>query len=84
MLRLYSAHMPDKSLSVVAGIYQNNPAVPHNDRIHSLQECLSPGLSPLALGFKVIVSLSRNSILCFSMTRDLSDQIIAIISCIAT
>ena len=45
--------MPDKSLSVVAGIYQNNPAVPHNDRIHPLQECLSPGLLPKTLGFKV-------------------------------
>jgi hypothetical protein len=46
--------MPDKSLSVVAGIYQCNPAVPHNDCIHLLQECLSSGLSPLALGFKVL------------------------------
>ena len=44
--RLCSAHMPDKSLSVVAGIYQCNPAIPHNDRIHPLQECLSPDLSP--------------------------------------
>ena len=46
--------MPDKSLSVVAGIYQNNPAIPHNDRIHLLQEHLSPGLSPQTLGFKVL------------------------------
>ena len=53
-LRLCSAHMPDKSLSVVAGIYQCNPAIPHNDRIHPLQECLSPGLSPKTLGFKVL------------------------------
>jgi hypothetical protein len=52
--RLCSAHMPDKSLSVVAGIYQNNPAVPHNDCIHPLQVCLSPGLSPQTLGFKVL------------------------------
>jgi hypothetical protein len=51
--RLCSAHMPDKSLSVVAGIYQCNPAIPHNDYIHLLQECLSPGLSPQTLGFKV-------------------------------
>ena len=36
--------MPDKSLSVVAGIYQCNPAISRNDRIHPLQECLSPGL----------------------------------------
>ena len=46
--------MPDKSLSVVAGIYQCNPAVPHNDRIHPLQECLSSGLFPKTLGFKVL------------------------------
>jgi hypothetical protein len=46
--------MPDKSLSVVAGIYQNNPAIPHNDYIHLLQECLSSGLSPKTLGFKVL------------------------------
>jgi hypothetical protein len=46
--------MPDKSLSVVAGIYQCNPAISHNDCIHPLQECLSPGLSPQALGFKVL------------------------------
>jgi hypothetical protein len=46
--------MPDKSLSVVAGIYQNNPAIPHNDCIHLLQECLSPGLSPKTLGCKVV------------------------------
>ena len=52
--RLCSTHMPDKSLSVVAGIYQNNPAIPHNDCIHLLQECLSPGLSPQTLGFKVL------------------------------
>ncbi|RRF99245.1 MAG: hypothetical protein DUD39_05435 [Coriobacteriaceae bacterium] len=55
--RLRTAHMPDKSLSVVAAvvadIYQCNPAIPHNDRIHPLQECLSPGLSPKTLGFKV-------------------------------
>ena len=44
MLRLCSAHMPDKSLSVVAGIYQCNPAIPHNDCIHPLQEWLLPGL----------------------------------------
>ena len=42
--RLCTAHMPDKSLSVVAGIYQCNPAIPHNDCIHPLQECLPPGL----------------------------------------
>ena len=46
--------MPDKSLSVVAGIYQNNPAIPHNDYIHLLQECLSLGLSPFTLEFKVL------------------------------
>ena len=46
--------MPDKSMLVVAGIYQNNPAVPHNDCIHSLQVCLSSGLSPQTLGFKVL------------------------------
>ena len=46
--------MPDKSLSVVAGIYQCNPAIPHNDCIHLLQECLSSGLSPKTLGFKVL------------------------------
>ena len=46
--------MPDKSLSVVAGIYQCNPAIPHNDCIHLLQVCLSPGLSPQTLGFKVL------------------------------
>jgi len=46
--------MPDKSLSVVAGIYQNNPAIPHNDYIHLLQECLSPGLSPFTLGCKAL------------------------------
>jgi hypothetical protein len=46
--------MPDKSMSVVAGIYQNNPAIPHNDCIHPLQVCLSPGLSPQILGFKVL------------------------------
>ena len=46
--------MPDKSLSVVAGIYQNNPVIPHNDRIHPLPECLSSGLSPQTLGFKVL------------------------------
>ena len=39
---------------MVAGIYQNNPAIPHNDRIHPLQECLPPGLSPFTLGFKVL------------------------------
>ena len=39
---------------MVAGIYQNNPAIPHNDRIHPLQECLSPGLLPKTLGFKVL------------------------------
>jgi len=39
---------------VVAGIYQCNPAVPHNDYIHPLQECLLPGLSPQTLGFKVL------------------------------
>ena len=39
---------------MVAGIYQNNPAIPHNDRIHPLQECLSPSLSPQTLGFKVL------------------------------
>ena len=54
MLRLYSAHMPDKSLSVVAGFHQCNPAIPHNDRIHPLQECLPPSLSPFTLGFKVL------------------------------
>jgi hypothetical protein len=41
---------------VVAGIYQCNPAIPHNDRIHLLQVCLSPGLSPLTLGFKVLTA----------------------------
>ena len=46
--------MPDKSLSVVAGIYQNNPAIPHNDCIHPLQECLPPSLFPFTLGFKVL------------------------------
>ena len=46
--------MPDKSLSVVAGIYQNNPAIPHNDCIHLLQECLPPGLLPQTLEFKVL------------------------------
>jgi len=46
--------MPDKSLSVVAGFYQCNPAIPHNDRIHPLQECLPSGLSPQTLGFKVL------------------------------
>ena len=46
--------MPDKSMSVVAGIYQNNPAIPHNDCIHPLQECLSSSLSPQALEFKVL------------------------------
>ena len=46
--------MPDKSLSVVAGIYQCNPAIPHNDYIHPLQVCLLPDLSPLTLGFKVL------------------------------
>ena len=54
MLRLCSAHMPDKSLSVVAGIYQCNPAIPHNDCIHPLQECLPPSLFPKTLGFKVL------------------------------
>ena len=39
---------------MVAGIYQNNPAIPHNDRIHPLQECLPPGLSPQTLGFKAL------------------------------
>jgi len=38
--------MPDKSLSVVAGFYQCNPAIPYNDRIHPLQEHLSLGLFP--------------------------------------
>ena len=38
---------------MVAGIYQCNPAIPHNDRIHPLQECLPSGLSPFTLGFKV-------------------------------
>jgi hypothetical protein len=46
--------MPDRSLSVVAGFYQCNPAILHNDCIHPLQECLSPGLLPLTLGFKVL------------------------------
>ena len=46
--------MPDKSLSVVAGIYPCNPAVPHNDYIHLLQVCLSSGLFPKTLGFKVL------------------------------
>jgi hypothetical protein len=45
--------MPATRLRMVAGIYQCNPAVPHNDRIHLLQECLSSGLSPQTLGFKV-------------------------------
>ena len=53
-LCLCSAHMPDKSLSVVAGIYQCNPAIPWHDRIHPLQECLSPSLLPKTLGFKVL------------------------------
>ena len=53
-LCLCTAHIPDKSLSVVAGIYQNNPAIPWHDRIHPLQECLPPGLSPQTLGFKVL------------------------------
>ena len=39
---------------MVAGIYQNNPAISHNDCIYPLQECLSPGLSPKTLGFKVL------------------------------
>ncbi|RRF99306.1 MAG: hypothetical protein DUD39_05070 [Coriobacteriaceae bacterium] len=39
---------------MVAGIYQNNPAIPWHDCIHLLQECLSPGLSPKTLGFKVL------------------------------
>jgi len=39
---------------VVACIYQCNPAIPHNDCIHLLQECLPPGLLPLTLGFKVL------------------------------
>ena len=47
--------MPDKSLSVVAGIYQNNPAIPHNDCIHPLQECLSSGLFSQTLGFGRLV-----------------------------
>jgi hypothetical protein len=38
---------------MVAGIYQNNPAIPHNDYIHPLQECLPPGLLPKTLKFKV-------------------------------
>ena len=46
--------MPATRLSVVAGIYQYNPAIPHNDCIHLLQECLSSGLSPQTLGFKVL------------------------------
>jgi hypothetical protein len=46
--------MPDKSLSVVAGIYQNNPAIPHNDCIYPLQVCLLPDLSPQTLEFKVL------------------------------
>ena len=54
MLRLCSAYMPATRLSVVAGIYQCNPAIPHNDCIHPLQECLLPGLSPKTLGFKVL------------------------------
>ena len=53
-LRLCSAHMPDKSLSVVAGIYQCNPAIPWHDRIHPLQEYLPSGLSPFTLEFKVL------------------------------
>ena len=52
--RLCSAHMPDKSLSVVAGIYQCNPAISHNDYIHPLQEFLSSDLSLQTLGFKVL------------------------------
>ena len=39
---------------MVAGIYQCNPAVPHNDYIHPLQECPLPDLSPQTLGFKVL------------------------------
>ena len=39
---------------MVAGIYQCNPAIPHNDCIHPLQVCLSPDLSPQTLGFKVL------------------------------
>ena len=38
---------------MVAGIYQCNPAIPWHDRIHPLQECLSPSLLPKTLGFKV-------------------------------
>ena len=38
---------------MVAGIYQNNPAIPRSDYIHPLQECLPSGLSPFTLGFKV-------------------------------
>ena len=39
---------------MVAGIYQNNPAIPHNDCIHPLQVCLSSGLFLQTLGFKVL------------------------------
>ena len=39
---------------MVADIYQYNPAIPWHDRIHPLQECLSPGLFPKTLGFKVL------------------------------
>jgi hypothetical protein len=39
---------------MVAGIYQCNPAIPWHDRIHLLQVCLSPGLLPQTLGFKVL------------------------------
>jgi hypothetical protein len=53
-LRLYSAHMPATRLRMVAGFYQCNPAIPHNDCIHPLQECLSSGLSLQTLGFKVL------------------------------
>jgi hypothetical protein len=31
-----------------------SPAIPHNDRIHPLQVCLSSGLLPKTLGFKVL------------------------------
>jgi hypothetical protein len=39
---------------MVAGFYQCNPAIPRNDYIHPLQECLPPSLLPKTLEFKVL------------------------------
>ena len=44
----------DRNCWAYAASPQPFPAIPHNDHVHPLQECLSPGLLPLTLEFKVL------------------------------